>query len=310
MRRFFDLLAMGRASNLPTVWSNVLVTAFFLKLHFLTLEVLYLLLASTLLYLGGCFLNDWRDVVFDRKHKPDRPIPSGRFTRKSVLFLAVLNQALGFALVLVITPRPAATTALALSLLASIWLYTWFHKEKIWSLFFMAGARLFLYLLAWTSLSNLPIPAELIVVATLMASYIVGISFTAKNEAKSLATQEKPPTWPLLPFLLPSITASILIVIPRNTANETRYLAIALAIGLIVITVQSYRTMTETKEIGPFVARQLRRIPLVDFILLLAFHTLAIQNGIFSSATSVLAFFVFLPLYLVALMWQKITPAT
>ena len=86
MNKISAILATGRISNLPTVWSNLLVAFLFagsLTTANLTLFALACLSAS-LLYVGGCFLGDAIDVEFDLTHKPERPIPSGILERKSV----------------------------------------------------------------------------------------------------------------------------------------------------------------------------------------------------------------------------------
>ena len=48
---------------------------------FLTQPLLaWLLLGASLIYAGGCFLNDACDHKFDQKNRPERPIPSGSLT--------------------------------------------------------------------------------------------------------------------------------------------------------------------------------------------------------------------------------------
>ncbi len=98
------LLATGRISNLPTVWCNCLVA--FLILKHLQPKVMYLfqvsnnstinltilsvllVVASSLIYVGGCFLGDAADADFDRQHKPTRPIPTGILSKKSIYISA------------------------------------------------------------------------------------------------------------------------------------------------------------------------------------------------------------------------------
>ncbi len=98
--KFRALLATGRVANLPTVWSNVLV-AFWsasalnssytehpesnsIRLVFL----IFILIAASCIYVGGCFLGDARDVHFDTKNRPSRPIPQGILSVTLVSFLA------------------------------------------------------------------------------------------------------------------------------------------------------------------------------------------------------------------------------
>src|SRR5687768_18320093 len=70
------LLVLGRASNLPTVWSNCLA-GWILGGEGQWSGLMLLMLGGTFLYLGGMYLNDAFDSEFDRQHRPERPIPSG-----------------------------------------------------------------------------------------------------------------------------------------------------------------------------------------------------------------------------------------
>ena len=70
------LLVLGRASNLPTVWSNC-VAGWWMGGGGGLFTLLQLCLGGTLLYLGGMYLNDAMDAAFDRQHRRERPIPSG-----------------------------------------------------------------------------------------------------------------------------------------------------------------------------------------------------------------------------------------
>ena len=48
-----------------------------------------LILGATGLYVGGMYLNDACDAVWDRKHRPERPIPSGLIAEKTVWSLGI-----------------------------------------------------------------------------------------------------------------------------------------------------------------------------------------------------------------------------
>lgn len=96
-------------ANLPTVWSNVLV-AFSLTLGIATISaegtnnsiqgsfllaeaaiwsLALTLLSASALYVGGCMLGDYRDLEFDLKHRPSRPLPSKIISAKGVLGFAL-----------------------------------------------------------------------------------------------------------------------------------------------------------------------------------------------------------------------------
>ena len=96
--KFSALLATGRVANLPTVWSNVL--AGFVVSHayldYYGIEgtplwgwlLAFLLLATSMIYTGGCMLGDARDIGFDREHRPNRPLPQGILSISSITLTA------------------------------------------------------------------------------------------------------------------------------------------------------------------------------------------------------------------------------
>ena len=102
------LIATGRISNLPTVWCNCLAGSLLLihssNAEFsnhtgnLTLVALILLISSTFIYTGGCFLGDAVDANFDKKHKPKRPIPCGLLKRTTVFSIAIIILVIGLLL--------------------------------------------------------------------------------------------------------------------------------------------------------------------------------------------------------------------
>ncbi len=77
-----DYLRLFRISNLFTAFADI--TMGYLVAH-ATLQpaapFVCLLLASGLLYTAGMVLNDVFDADWDREHRPERPIPSGRISR-------------------------------------------------------------------------------------------------------------------------------------------------------------------------------------------------------------------------------------
>ncbi|HEY2083548.1 MAG TPA: prenyltransferase, partial [Verrucomicrobiae bacterium] len=72
MPRLRTFLVLGRASNLPTIWSNCLA-GWWLGGHSSTNKLPFLFAGTTLLYVGGMYLNDVFDVNFDRQHRKERP---------------------------------------------------------------------------------------------------------------------------------------------------------------------------------------------------------------------------------------------
>ena len=98
---FFTL---GRVSNLPTVWTNciagtVLATVASQAVPFNALPLVVLLIAMTLAYIGGMFLNDAFDHKIDAIERPERPIPSGRVSATTVYTWGFGMLAISIALV-------------------------------------------------------------------------------------------------------------------------------------------------------------------------------------------------------------------
>ena len=78
------LLTLGRTSNLPTVWSNMLAGAVLSGAELAPGPLLLLMLCGSAFYEGGMFLNDAFDAELDAKQRPGRPIPAGLVSRKVV----------------------------------------------------------------------------------------------------------------------------------------------------------------------------------------------------------------------------------
>src|SRR5438552_1050327 len=75
MASFRTYLELCRASNLPTVWTNVLAAVVLSGAAVLSVPALLAMVSLSLMYVGGMTLNDVLDVDEDRARKPSRPIP-------------------------------------------------------------------------------------------------------------------------------------------------------------------------------------------------------------------------------------------
>jgi 4-hydroxybenzoate polyprenyltransferase len=180
-------LILSRGSNLPTVWSSVLVgwlaatywdglsSSLWLgkpgmvdfaqpadgPIVFWTLP--WLLLAVSAIYVGGMILNDAFDAAWDAQHRPTRPIPSGAVSRAAALAVgfgllfagaagAVLVRALRMAdFPLVVEGRlgsgVATVAVLVVTLVAAVLIYDRWHKGVAWAPAVMGLCRALLPLL-------------------------------------------------------------------------------------------------------------------------------------------------------------------
>src|SRR5712691_5360115 len=77
-------LRLGRVSNLPTVWTNVLAGVVLAGSALEPTTLIALLVVFSLFYVGGMFLNDAFDRHIDARERPERPIPSGLASAREV----------------------------------------------------------------------------------------------------------------------------------------------------------------------------------------------------------------------------------
>ena len=90
---FRDYLLLIRAPNLFTVPSNIFV-GYFAVIPTTAADsgqLLSLILSSIFLYVSGIILNDYFDLDIDRKERPNRPLASGRITKRNAMILAVVS---------------------------------------------------------------------------------------------------------------------------------------------------------------------------------------------------------------------------
>jgi 4-hydroxybenzoate polyprenyltransferase len=184
---FGTLLALGRVSNLPTVWSNVVV-AFAVVAGARPASLVALgscLFAGTALYIGGMFLNDAYDADIDARERPERPIPSGRASRNGVFSIgfALLGAGVAVSALAVLAgvvegfglPLATLTTALF------VWAYDRSHKGVAWSPLLMGACRAGLVFMG--AFAATPSPSSQVGwVASALFAYVVGLTHVARFE--------------------------------------------------------------------------------------------------------------------------------
>src|SRR5450432_510504 len=179
-------LRLGRISNLPTVWTNVLVGAVLAGAQLSNARLPLLMLALSLFYVGGMFLNDAFDREFDAEHRPERPIPSGQVSAQQVFPIGFGLLALGTAAVAVAGRGPdgvpalraiAASTALA----AAIVFYDAHHKGNALSPLIMGLCRVFVVLTAAFSMAEV-LPPSVELAAGALLCHLIGLTYIAKQE--------------------------------------------------------------------------------------------------------------------------------
>lgn len=225
-----DALRLGRVSNLPTVWTNALA-GLVLAGGFLGPGPLALLLvAVSLAYVGGMFLNDAFDAEIDATQRPERPIPSGRVTRGTVFATGTAMLAAsvaGLGAMGYLSGTGAWPSLAGLMLAGLIVLYNWHHKGNPLSPVVMGLCRVLVYLAAGLCVTT-DLPPALWIGAALLLCHLIGLTYAAKQERLGHVAN----LWPLLFLVAPLIHGIALIA--REPATALFWLALGAAVIVAV----------------------------------------------------------------------------
>jgi 4-hydroxybenzoate polyprenyltransferase len=250
------LLTLARVSNLPTVWSNCLA-AWLISGAVPSWNLLPLLLGASLLYAGGCTLNDAFDAAWDAQHRPERLIPSGILSRRTVagIGLAEITGGLG-------TIFAGGVTFLwaPLGLAGAILLYDAWHKQSPLSVIIMGACRWLLYLTAAAAAGASDLLPSLLSGGVLWL-YIVVLSLVARGEAKRSITM------PRSRFLLLLVAAALAVLTWQQQCERMVVLSVlcAAAGGFTLL------LPAGGAGVGVWVNRLLAGIPVIDLCLVLIY---------------------------------------
>ena len=258
-------LQLGRVSNLPTIWSNVIAASVLSGATLSPLSLLFAISALSLFYVAGMYLNDAFDADIDAVERPERPIPSGKISIRQVTLSATALFIAGFlTLWFSRTTAPAALGSgsagwliSAIVLLVLIVAYNKHHKGNKYSPILMAACRAMVIVTVSYTLSA-SLPATVLLGMALGFSWLMGLTYIAKQES----SQHLQVFWPLVLLCIPAL-AGLYIAIAQPTA------AIPLA-ALIVIIVVSLRRLRSgvTGSIGASIGLLIAGISLLDALLI------------------------------------------
>ncbi len=229
-------LRLGRISNLPTVWTNVLVGALLAGGSLTDPTLSLLMLALSLFYVGGMFLNDAFDREFDAQHRPERPIPSGQVSARQVFLIGFGLLAVGMVGVAGASRGPdgiPAWRALAsgAALAGAIVVYNAHHKGNSLSPLVMGLCRVFVYLTAAFSLAMV-LPTAVVLAAIALLCHLIGLTYIAKQEHLNHIGK----LWPLAFLAVPILYGLALAV-----SAPTVWLPLALYAGVLVFALNLLR---------------------------------------------------------------------
>jgi heme O synthase-like polyprenyltransferase len=197
--RWRTYIRLGRVSNLPTVWTNVLAGAVLAGGPLETGTLAALILSLSLFYVGGMYLNDAFDREIDARERPERPIPSGLISAREVFAIGFgLLAAAVLVLVLVVVSRRRFSlphwlpVVSGLVLAAVITYYDAVHKRDPLSPVVMGLCRVLTYVIAAVAVAG-ALPGRVVAAAAVLLSYLIGLTYVAKQETLA----EYSNLWPL-----------------------------------------------------------------------------------------------------------------
>ncbi|MCY7297262.1 hypothetical protein [Alteromonas sp. a30] len=298
-------LTLGRASNLPSIWTNVFAAALVAQaglrqgehpshltsLADATLTWLNALVALSLMYLGGMFLNDAFDAKWDKQHQQPRPIAQGQVSAfwvwvhgLSMLMLGTYLIGAFYAAQFHQASSSLTSDALVPSLLPLVgWggagllatcivLYNALHKRIQHGAVLMGLCRLGVYLLAALLIAQLT--SALIAASIALCLYICGVTYAAKYEHQNRLQHTQATALLFLPICILSI----------HGYSYSYFWLYAAGFGAYLLINMKRHLKSEHPIVGAFIGSLLAAIPLFDGLVL------ASMNLIFPSLICLLVF--------------------
>jgi hypothetical protein len=190
-------LRLGRVSNVPTVWTNVAAGVALSGAAFPLGVTAGLVLALSLFYIGGMYLNDAFDRHIDARERPERPIPAGIVAAKTVFAVGFGLLAAGWLMLVAIGYVPGDGTGwrapfVGALLAGAIVVYNMWHKANPLSPVIMGLCRMLVYVAAAVAVAPY-LSGEVVVAAAVALCYLIGLTYAAKQETLGRINN----AWPL-----------------------------------------------------------------------------------------------------------------
>jgi 4-hydroxybenzoate polyprenyltransferase len=219
------LLRLGRTSNIPTVWTNVLAGSVIAGGGQHPDQMALIVIAMSAFYIGGMYLNDFFDRAIDARDRPGRPIDAGEIRAGTVSLIGFGLLAVG---IVVMIPFGLAAAAWGALLAAVIVLYDVWHKGNALSPLVMGLCRALVYIGTGVALAASPSHA-MILGATALASHVAGITYAAKQESLDRVGN----LWPLVLLAVP-----LFVALPALFSGWTVIIAFLLLLAADVLAIR------------------------------------------------------------------------
>ena len=276
------ILKLGRVSNLPTVWSNTLAGVVLAGVSPFSWSLLTVMLAMSMAYIGGMFLNDAFDRKIDAKERPDRPIPSGKIKAAEVYSagFTLLVAAVFFTLLAAIAWGGSAlkATLCAMLLCAAIVLYNVWHKNNPYSPVIMGLCRMLIYFCAAFTPTDSP-STMVYAGAFALLAYLIGLTYVARQENLGQVKN----LWPVAFIAVPGLIGIF------AAATDTQVWIPLIAFNGWVIFCLYIINRKQPGDIPKAVVSLIAGISLVDAIFIAAMSSLSIM--LFAVITFLLTLF-------------------
>jgi len=211
------ILALGRLSRLPTIWSNCLA-GWWLGGGGNAERLPFLFGGATLLHFGASYLNDAFDAEHDSQHRRERPIPAGAIAQDTVWRWG-LCWLVGGTLLLLWPDR--VTGGFGLTLVFLIILYNTVHRLVPFAPVLNGLCRFFLYVLG-ASAGEHGITGAALWCGLALAIYVTGLGVYARWEE----TPRQARAWPAALLVVPILLALLM--------NADRYREPALLLSALL----------------------------------------------------------------------------
>lgn len=205
---FKDYLLLIRLPNLFTLPSNIILGFVLVSTFTMTItsviQILMLVTISILLYCVGLVLNDLFDYEVDKKERPNRPLASGKITKKVSIILVTILAAISLILSLLVS---VTTFSISVLLLVIIFGYDKYLKNTLAGPFTIAAARVTNIILGTTvninGLENFPQNVLFMLILTITFVYVSLVGFLSRYEVQGFSVKIKS-------YLIPAIIAGII----------------------------------------------------------------------------------------------------
>jgi 4-hydroxybenzoate polyprenyltransferase len=195
---FRQYIILVRLPNVFSAASNILPGYFIVAADatssFLNINIIYLaglMTSSSLLYLAGIVFNDYFDIEIDKKERPNRPLPSGKITKRKALTIAISSVIAANVLTILIN---LTSFIVAVILTTIIIAYDYSLKHSTITGPITMGLARFVNMILGASLALPTLLLStasgkiLLFIATSMFLYVVAIGILSKQEVSGKAT--------------------------------------------------------------------------------------------------------------------------